>query len=137
MFFSHLSSRDDYYPARFETRHALGEMDFALEQIARNHDTIEIARTASDIERIHRSGKIAAVLDIEGSFDLDGDLDVLRDMYRLGLRSAQLSAHNYHQQLRRFLLLAREMAWSERPRPRLYPRDEPAGDGDQRLPRVR
>jgi membrane dipeptidase len=35
------------------------------------------------------------VLDIEGSFDLDGDLEVLRAMHRLGLRSAQLSAHNW------------------------------------------
>src|SRR5260370_25749919 len=38
---------------------------------------------------------MAAVLDIEGSFDLDGDLRVIRDMYRLGLRSMQLSAHNW------------------------------------------
>ena len=40
---------------------------------------------------------MAAVLDIEGSYDLDGDLGVLRDLYRLGLRSAQLSAHNWNQ----------------------------------------
>jgi membrane dipeptidase len=70
-------------------------MDCALDQIARNKQTIEIARTASDIERIHRSGRIAAVLDIEGSFDLDGDPALLRDMHRLGLRSVQLSAHNW------------------------------------------
>ena len=38
---------------------------------------------------------MAAVLDVEGSFDLDGDLEVLRAMHRLGLRSAQLSAHNW------------------------------------------
>src|SRR5205809_327164 len=48
-----------------------------------------------DIDRIRKSGKMAAVLDIEGSFDLDGDLAVLREMHRLGLRSAQLSAHNW------------------------------------------
>ena len=35
------------------------------------------------------------MLDIEGGFDLDGDLGVLRDLYRLGLRSVQLSAHNW------------------------------------------
>ena len=35
------------------------------------------------------------MLDLEGGFDLDGDLGVLRDLYRLGLRSAQLSAHNW------------------------------------------
>jgi len=50
---------------------------------------------AGDIERIVRAGKIAAVLDLEGGFDLDGDLGVLRDLYRLGLRSTQLSAHNW------------------------------------------
>ena len=34
-------------------------------------------------------------MDLEGGFDLDGDLAVLRDLYRLGLRSAQLPAHNW------------------------------------------
>jgi membrane dipeptidase len=37
---------------------------------------------------------MAAFLDLEGAFDLDGDLDVLRALYRLGLRSLQLTAHN-------------------------------------------
>ena len=88
---------------------------------------------AADIDRIRKAGKIAAVLDIEGSYDLDGDLGVLRDMYRLGLRSAQLSAHNCDQQLRRLLLLAAEVAWIERPRPGCDSGDEPARDGDQCL----
>ena len=35
------------------------------------------------------------MLDIEGSFDLDGDPAVIRQMYRLGMRSVQLSAHNW------------------------------------------
>ncbi|MEJ7609133.1 MAG: membrane dipeptidase, partial [Bryobacteraceae bacterium] len=34
-------------------------------------------------------------LDVEGGFDLDGDLGVLRNLYRLGVRSAQLPAHNW------------------------------------------
>src|ERR1039457_6734952 len=62
---------EDYYPARLETKQALRMLDCALEQIGRNSQRIEIALNASDIERIHGSGKIAAVLDIEGSFDLD------------------------------------------------------------------
>jgi membrane dipeptidase len=94
LFFSIFVS-EDYYPGRLETRQAFRMIDCALEQIARNSHTIELARKASDIERIHRAGKIAAVLDIEGSFDLDGDPALLRDMYRLGLRSVQLSAHNW------------------------------------------
>lgn len=94
LFFS-IFVTEDYYPARYETRQALRMLDTAIRQIERNSQAIEIAHTASDIERIRKSGKIAAVLDIEGSFDLDGDPGVVRDFYRLGLRSMQLSAHNW------------------------------------------
>ena len=86
---------ENYYPPRLETRQALRMLDSAINQITRNSAAIEIAGSASEIERIHHTGKIAAVLDIEGSFDLDGDLGILRDMHRLGLRSVQLSAHNW------------------------------------------
>ena len=85
---------EDYYPGRYETKQALREIDLALEQIAKNRAQVELALRASDIARINSAGKIAAVLDLEGSFDLDGDLGLLRDFYRLGLRSYQLSAHN-------------------------------------------
>lgn len=94
MFFS-IFVTEQYYPARYETKQALRLIDLALHQIERNQNLIELARNAADVERIHGAGKIAAVLDLEGSFDLDGDLGVLRDLYRLGLRSAQLSAHNW------------------------------------------
>ena len=94
MFFS-LFITEEYYPQRFETKQVMRLMDVALAQIEKNRATIELARNASDIERIHKSGKIAAVLDLEGGFDLDGDPGVLRDLYRLGLRSAQLPAHNW------------------------------------------
>ncbi len=94
LFFS-IFVTEDYYPGRQETKQALRMLDCAVEQIERNRGVIEIARTATDVERIRRSGKIAAVLDIEGSFDLDGDPAVLREMSRLGLRSVQLSAHNW------------------------------------------
>ena len=94
-FFLSIFVTEDYYPGRLETRQALRMVDCALDQVGRNSQTIELARNASDIERIRRSGKMAAILDIEGSFDLDGDPAVLRDFYRLGLRSVQLSAHNW------------------------------------------
>jgi membrane dipeptidase len=94
MFFS-IFVTEDYYPQRLEIRQTLRLIDLALSQLEKNKATIELARNASDIERINRAGKIAAILDIEGGFDLDGDLGVLRSMYRLGLRSAQLTAHNW------------------------------------------
>ena len=93
IFFS-LFTSDNYYPNRFELKQTMILMDLALRQIRKNHDQIEMARNASDIERINKSGKIAAFLHLEGSFDLDGDLGVLRDLYRLGLRSTMFVAHN-------------------------------------------
>jgi membrane dipeptidase len=86
---------EQYYPPRYETKQALRLISLAHEQLAKNKDTIELALTASDVERIVRAGKMAALLDLEGGFDLDGDLGVLQALYRLGLRSAQLPAHNW------------------------------------------
>jgi membrane dipeptidase len=94
MFFS-LFVTEDYYPQRLESKQALRLVDLALLQIERNADKIELVKSASDIARINAAGKIAAILDLEGGFDLDGDLAVLRNLYRLGLRSAQLSAHTW------------------------------------------
>ena len=94
MFFS-IFVTEEYYPQRFETKQTLRLIDLALTQLAKNHGQIELALNAADIARIRASGRIAAVLDLEGGFDLDGDLAVLRDLSRLGLRSAQLPAHNW------------------------------------------
>lgn len=94
MFFS-LFVTEDYYPQRLETKQTLRLIDLALTQLNNNRDKIELALTADDIQRINRTGRIAAILDLEGGFDLDGDLGVLRNLYRLGLRSAQLPAHNW------------------------------------------
>jgi membrane dipeptidase len=86
---------EQYYPARYETRQALRLINMALDQIEQNTAVVELARDASDIERINKAGKMAAVLDLEGSFDLDGNLDVLRALHKLGLRVVQLPAHNW------------------------------------------
>jgi membrane dipeptidase len=94
LFFS-IFVTEDYYPSRLETKQALRMLDCALDQIAKNSQTIELAHTAADIERIRSRGKMAAVLDVEGSFDLDGDPAVIRRMHALGVRSVQLSAHNW------------------------------------------
>lgn len=94
-FFCSVFVTEEYYPQRLETRQALRLVDQVLTELARNRDTVELALNASDIERINRSGKMAALLDFEGGWDLDGDLSVLRALYRLGLRSAQLPSHNW------------------------------------------
>ncbi|MGH9450746.1 MAG: dipeptidase [Terriglobia bacterium] len=96
-FFYSVFVPEEYYPGRFETKQTMRGIDAALLQLEMNRDQVELALNADDVERIRAKGKIAAVLDIEGSYDLDGDLGVLRDLHRLGLRSAQLSAHNWDQ----------------------------------------
>jgi len=96
-FFLSVFVPEEYYPGRFETKQALRRINHALRQLKTNSDQTELTLNGDDIDRIRTKGKVAAVLDIEGSYDLDGDLGVLRDLYALGLRSAQLSAHNWNQ----------------------------------------
>src|SRR5512145_2104262 len=65
MFFS-LFVTEQYYPARYETKQVLRLIEAAHDQLARNADRIELAFTASDVERISRRGRIAAFMDLEG-----------------------------------------------------------------------
>lgn len=93
MFFS-VYTPEPYYPGRHEVKNTFRVIELALAQIEKNSRIIELARTASEIRSINKKGKIAAFLDLEGGFDLDGDLNILRALYRLGLRCVQLTAHN-------------------------------------------
>jgi membrane dipeptidase len=93
LFFS-VYTPEPYYPGRHEVKNTFRVVQLALEQLEKNSQFIELALNASDIKRINKKGKIAAFLDLEGGFDLDGDLNLLKALYRLGLRSLQLTAHN-------------------------------------------
>jgi membrane dipeptidase len=93
MFFS-VYTPENYYPGRFEIKNTFRVVELALDQIKTNENAIGLALNASDIDRITKSGRIAAFLDLEGGYDLYGDLQLLRALHRLGLRSMQLTAHN-------------------------------------------
>ena len=93
MFFS-VYTPENYYPGRFEIKNTFRVVELALDQIKKNSGAIGLALNGSDIERINKSGRIAAFLDLEGGYDLHGDLHLLRALHRLGLRSMQLTAHN-------------------------------------------
>lgn len=86
---------EQYYPERYETKHALRLIETARGQIEKNRGKVELALDARDLERIRKAGKLAAVLDLEGGFDLDGSPEILRAFHRLGLRMFQLPAHNW------------------------------------------
>lgn len=57
-----------------------------------NRDKMELALTSADVRRIIADGKLAVILGIESGFDQDGDLDILRLWYRLGVRLIQFSS---------------------------------------------
>src|SRR3989442_16018897 len=56
MFFS-LFITEQYYPARFEPRQALRLINAAYDALAKNQHKIDLALTASHIERIIKKGK--------------------------------------------------------------------------------
>lgn len=57
-------------------------------------DKFSVCKSADEIEKALSHGKIAAVLSVEGGECLNGELSVLRQLYRLGVRS-MLLAWNY------------------------------------------
>ena len=80
-----------YFPGAEAVRRTLDLRD-AMETLFEAHkDKIELATTASDIERIVKSKKIAAFLTVEGGHTIDDDLRVLRMYYQLGIRSMTLT----------------------------------------------
>jgi membrane dipeptidase len=66
------------------TRAVLEQMDLVHRMAARYPDTFEMARTAADIDRIVKEGRIASLLGMEGGHAIDNSLGTLRMMHALG-----------------------------------------------------
>jgi membrane dipeptidase len=75
-------------------RRALDVIDVVLEQVRRHPETLEAASTAADIRRIVQSGKIAALMGIEGGHAIEDSLRTLRMFYKLGVRYMTLTHTN-------------------------------------------
>src|ERR1044072_4439214 len=75
-------------------RRALDMIDLVDEQVHRHPDVLEAAATASDIRRIAKKGKIAALMGIEGGHAIEDSLHALRMFYKLGVRYMTLTHTN-------------------------------------------
>ena len=62
----------------------LEQIDFVRQIVARYPDTFELATTAADVRRIHKAGRIASLMGVEGGGQIDNRLSVLRTYKALG-----------------------------------------------------
>lgn len=67
------------------------QIDLVKRMAAKYPSDFEIAYTAADVRRIHKAGKIASMIGIEGGHQINESLAVLRQMYDLGARYMTLT----------------------------------------------
>jgi membrane dipeptidase len=67
------------------------QIDTVKRMVAAHPDVFELATTADDIERIHRRGRIASLIGMEGGYSIDDSLGLLREFHDAGARYMTLT----------------------------------------------
>lgn len=89
LFFALVVSRGMYRGRRL--RRLLQMLDVFYTQVEENPNDIALATTHNQVIQTVNQGKVAAILSIEGGEALEGDLGMLRMLYKLGIRSMTLT----------------------------------------------
>lgn len=82
---------DTDWPQQDLIHRAIDLIDAVNAQVALHSDTLQMARTADDIRRIHRKHKIAILMGLEGGHIIEDDLRALDTFHRLGVRYMTLT----------------------------------------------
>jgi len=75
-------------------RRTLDMIDSVYRAVERHPKDLMIATSVADIRRAKRTGKIAALMGIEGGHAIEDSLPTLREFYRLGVRYMTLTWNN-------------------------------------------
>ncbi len=88
---------EDVYKPNKSLKRTLQLIDCFFGEIEKNQDNISLVTNYNQIKEVNKIGKIAAILSIEGGEALEGDLAVLRVLYKLGVRLLTLTWNQRNQ----------------------------------------
>jgi membrane dipeptidase len=79
------------YPSHLWLPRSIECLEALHQEVRANYKDMEFAYSAADVERIHKSGKLAALASLEGGHLIADSMGVLQAFYRMGIRYMTLA----------------------------------------------